>query len=86
MVTVRRVLSFVTFTSVPYRGKAFVGTLKCLNGGLSMKGLRILSYIFIVAGLGMAVLVTLNAMGMDLLRDGPVAYGMPQSLPLPLNR
>lgn len=47
-----------------------------------MRGLRILSYIFIMAGIGMAALVTLNALGMDVLRDGPVAYGMPHSLPL----
>lgn len=40
-----------------------------------MKGLRILSYIFIVAGCSGMALVLLNALGMDLFGPGPSAYG-----------
>lgn len=51
-----------------------------------MKGLRILSYMFILAGCAAMALVTLNALGMDLFGPGPTIYGTLSTTPLSMPR
>lgn len=51
-----------------------------------MKGLCILSYIFIVTGCGITIFVMLNVLGLDMLREGPVTYGELMTPHLPLRR